>query len=193
MTDTQPQHQPIGLARTLRTIALVTGVVSLVAGALILVWPFKSAVAITVLVAIYALVAGVVDVTLAVRSKGLSGWLRAGTALLGVVFVVASIVAFANLSSTTVLLAVFVSTFLGVAWIVEGVVSLFSLGGPKDAFSPVPRSKGWTIAFAIVSILAGAFVLLSPLLTAVWLWIFIGVSLVVFGVIQIVRAATLER
>lgn len=192
MTDTQ-QHQPIGIARTLRTIALTTGIVSLIAGALILIWPFKTAVAITVLIAVYTLVAGIVDIALAITSKGLSGWLRAGTALLGVLFVVASVVAFANLSSTTVLIAVFVSTFLGIAWIFEGVVSLFSLGGPKDPFTPVPRSKGWTIAFAIVSILAGVVVLLSPLLTAVWLWIFIGVSLVVFGIVQIVRGATLER
>ena len=191
MTDTQ--HQPIGLARTLRTIAIVTGVISLIAGLVIVIWPFKSAVAVTVLIAIYTLVAGIIDIALAVVSKGLSGWLRVGLALLGVLFVVASIVAFSNLASTTALLGVFVSTFLGIAWIFEGVVTLFALGGPQDPFSPVVRSKGWTIAYAIVSILAGIVLLVSPMLAAVWLWLFIGASLLVFGVIQIVRAATLER
>lgn len=191
MTDTP--HQPIGLARTLRMIAIVTGVISLIAGLVIVIWPFKSAVAVTVLIAIYTLVAGIIDIALAVVSKGLSGWLRVGLALLGVLFVVASIVAFSNLASTTALLGVFVSTFLGIAWIFEGVVTLFALGGPKDPFSPVVRSKGWTIAYAIVSILAGIVLLVSPMLAAVWLWLFIGASLLVFGVIQIVRAATLER
>lgn len=191
MRDTT--HRPIGIARTLRTIAIVTGVVSLVAGLVILVWPLKSALVITVLIAIYAMVAGVIDIALATVSRGLSGWLRAGLALLGVLFVVASIVAFANLPSTTVLLAVVVSTFLGIAWILDGLLSLLALGGPKDPFTPVRRSRGWTIAFAIVSILAGVVVLLSPLFTALWLWLFIGASLLVFGVIQIVRAATLER
>ncbi|MGW9112302.1 HdeD family acid-resistance protein [Microbacterium sp. NPDC055683] len=191
MTDTT--HQPIGLARTLRTIAIVTGVVSLIAGVVILVWPLKSAVAITVLIAIYTLVAGVINIALAISSKGLGGWLRVGISLLGILFVVSSIVAFANLTSTTVLLAAFVAIMLGVSWIVDGIVSLFALGGPKDPFSPVPRSKGWTIAFAIISILAGVVVILSPLLTAVWLWLFIGAALVVFGIIQVVRAATLER
>jgi uncharacterized membrane protein HdeD (DUF308 family) len=191
VTDTT--HRPIGIARTLRTIAIVTGVVSLVAGLVILVWPLKSALVITVLIAIYAMVAGVIDIALATVSRGLSGWLRAGLALLGVLFVVASIVAFANLPSTTVLLAVVVSTFLGIAWILDGLLSLLALGGPKDPFTPVRRSRGWTIAFALVSILAGVVVLLSPLFTALWLWLFIGASLLVFGVIQIVRAATLER
>ncbi|GAA4769729.1 HdeD family acid-resistance protein [Microbacterium gilvum] len=191
MTDTT--HQPIGLARTLRTIAIVTGVVSLIAGVVILIWPLKSAVAITVLIAIYTLVAGVINIALAISSKGLGGWLRVGISLLGILFVVSSIVAFANLTSTTVLLATFVAIMLGVSWIVDGIVSLFALGGPKDPFSPVPRSKGWTIAFAIISILAGVVVILSPLLTAVWLWLFIGAALVVFGIIQVVRAATLER
>lgn len=190
MTDTT--HQPIGLARTLRTIAIVTGVVSLIAGVVILIWPLKSAVAITVLIAIYTLVAGVINIALAISSKGLGGWLRVGISLLGILFVVSSIVAFANLTSTTVLLAAFVAIMLGVSWIVDGIVSLFALGGPKDPFSPVPRSKGWTIAFAIISILAGVVVILSPLLTAVWLWLFIGAALVVFGIIQVVRAATLE-
>lgn len=191
MTDTT--HRPIGIARALRTIAIVTGVVSLVAGLVILVWPLKSALVITVLIAIYAMVAGVIDIALATVSRGLSGWLRAGLALLGVLFVVASIVAFANLPSTTVLLAVVVSTFLGIAWILDGLLSLLALRGPKDPFTPVRRSRGWTIAFALVSILAGVVVLLSPLFTALWLWLFIGASLLVFGVIQIVRAATLER
>ena len=191
MTDTT--HRPIGIARKLRTIAIVTGVVSLIAGLVILVWPLKSALVITVLIAIYAMVAGVIDIALATVSRGLSGWLRAGLGLLGVLFVVASIVAFANLPSTTVLLAVLVSTFLGIAWILDGLLSLLALGGPKDPFTPVRRSRGWTIAFATVSILAGVVVLLSPLFTALWLWLFIGASLLVFGVIQIVRAATLER
>lgn len=188
----EAQYHQFGLARMLRTISLVTGIVSLIAGIVILIWPFKSALAITVIIAVYALVAGVVNVALAVSSKGLGGWLRVGIALVGVLFIVSAFVAFANLASTTVLLAAFVAVMLGVSWVVDGVVSLFSLGAPQRSSVPGSRSKGWTIAFAIISILAGAVVLLSPLLTAVWLWLFIGVSLVVFGVVQIVRAATLE-
>jgi uncharacterized membrane protein HdeD (DUF308 family) len=182
-----------GIARTLRTVAIVSGVIALIAGAVILIWPVKSAIAITVLVAIYTLVAGIVNIALGIASKTLGGWTRAGLVVLGLLFVAAGVLAFANLGSTTVVLAVFVTTLLGIAWIVDGIVSLFSLGGRKDPFTPVPRSKGWTIAYAIISIVAGAVVIASPLLTALWLWLFIGISLVVFGIVHIVRAATLER
>lgn len=191
MSDTQ--HRPIGIARSLRTIAIVAGIVSLLGGIAILVWPLKSASAVTVLVAVYMLVAGLANIVLAARSSGLGGWLRVGISLLGVLFIVSSVIAFANIASTTAVLAMIVAIMLGVSWIVEGVVALSSLGGQQDAHSLVPRTRGWTIAFAIISIVAGAIVVISPMLSALWLWLFIGVALVVFGITQIVRAATLER
>ncbi|MGO1769129.1 MAG: HdeD family acid-resistance protein [Microbacterium sp.] len=191
MSDTQ--HRPIGIARSLRTIAIVAGIVSLIAGVVILIWPVKSAAAITVLVAVYMLVAGLANIVMAARSNGLGGWLRVGLSLLGVLFIVSSVIAFANLASTTAVLAVIVAIMLGVSWIVDGIVALLSLGGQQDAFSLVPRTRGWTIAFAIISIVAGAVVVISPLMSALWLWLLIGVALVVFGITQIIRAATLER
>ena len=64
-------------------------------------------------------------------------------------------------------------------WIVEGVVALTTLGGSA--------SKGWTIFFALLSIVAGIVLLFSPLYIAI-LWLMLGISLVVLGIIQIVRA-----
>ena len=70
-------------------------------------------------------------------------------------------------------------------WIVEGVVSLSTLG---DA-----ASKGWTIFFAILSIIAGIVVLFSPIWGTVVLWWLLGISLVVLGIINIVRAFTFGK
>ncbi len=50
------------------------------------------------------------------------------------------------------------------------------------------EARAWTIFFAIVSILAGIVLLFSPLLGAVTLFLLIGISLVILGIFQIVRA-----
>ena len=68
-------------------------------------------------------------------------------------------------------------------WIVEGIVALSTLG---DA-----ASKGWSIIFAIISIIAG---IVPALLRRSWgaavLWWLLGIALVVLGIINIVRAFT---
>ncbi|MGI6879817.1 HdeD family acid-resistance protein [Microbacterium sp. gxy059] len=189
--DTRPVY---GLRQSLRTAILVSSIVSLLFGLAILIWPVKSAAAITILVAIYTLVGGLLNLVYGIASKGTGGWMRAGLIALGLLFIAAGVVAVADLGETTLLLAVFVTTLLGIAWIFEGVVSLFSLGGRDTAWEGSERGhKGWTVFFAIVSILAGIALILSPLLTALWLWIFVGATLVVFGIIGIFRAAALGK
>ena len=58
-------------------------------------------------------------------------------------------------AQTTAWLAIFVGILVGIMWIVEGIVALSTLG---DA-----ASKGWSIFFAIISIIAGLYLLFSPL------------------------------
>ena len=53
-------------------------------------------------------------------------------------------------------------------------------------------SKGWAIFFGILSIIAGIVLLFSPLYIVVLWWI-LGISLIVLGIIQIVRAFTFGR
>ncbi|HLS92481.1 MAG TPA: DUF308 domain-containing protein [Microbacterium sp.] len=190
-SDTRPDF---GLRQSLRTVILVSGIVSLVFGLVVLIWPVKSAIAVTILIAIYAIIGGLLDLAYGIFSRGTGGWTRAGLIVLGLVFLAAGVLAFGNLGGTTVVLAVMVTTFIGIAWIIDGAVALFSLGMRDSAFPGSQRShKGWTIFYGIVGILAGVFVLISPLLTAVWLWIFLGASLLVLGITGIVRAATLDK
>jgi uncharacterized membrane protein HdeD (DUF308 family) len=163
----------------------ISGAISLIVGILILVWPGRSAMVVTAIVAIYAIAAGLVYAAMGVFSRSMRGWARVGHVVLGVLFVVAGILAFANLAATTEFLAVFVGVFVGILWIMEGVVALSSLGSTG--------SRGWAIFFAIVSIVAGVVLVFSPGLGAAVLWLLLGISLIVLGVAQIVRAITLAR
>ena len=182
------------LRQGLRTAILISSIVAIVFGLVMLIWPVKSAYAVTIVIGIYAIVAGLLQLASGIMGRVLSVWPRIGIIALGLLFLVAGVVALSNLGESTALLAVIVTTFIGISWIFEGVVSLTSLGLKTPAIPGSDRAhKGWTIFFAIVSILAGVFVLMSPLLTAVWLWIFLGASLLVTGIIGVFRAASLDH
>ncbi|GGF37977.1 hypothetical protein GCM10010922_11600 [Microbacterium sorbitolivorans] len=178
----------------LRTAILVSSIVAIVFGLVMLIWPVKSAYAVTIVIGIYAIIAGLLQLASGITAKTLSTWPRIGLIVLGLLFLVSGIVALANLAESTAVLAVIVTTFIGISWIFEGIVSLTSLGLKAPAVPGSDRAhEGWTIFFAIVSILAGVFVLISPLMTAVWLWIFLGASLLVTGFIGVFRASSLDH
>lgn len=174
-----------GTVNGIRTTLGLAGILTLIAGILILVWPGQTAAVVTWILAIYVVAAGLVYAGLGIFSKTKGGWARIGHIVLGLLFVAAGIVAFANLTATTVWLAIFVSVFIGIGWIVEGIVSLSTLGDSS--------SKVWTVIFAIVSIIAGGYLLLSPLWGAVVLWWLLGIMLIAMGVLNIVRAFTFGK
>jgi len=166
----------------IRIVLGIGGLVALVLGILVLVWPLKTAAIITILIAIYAVVAGLIYLGTGIFSKGLGVWARIGHIVLGALFIAAGIIAFLNPGDATLVLAFVVVIFIGVSWIVEGIVALTLLGQVA--------SKGWTIFYAIVSIIAGIFILFAPLWAAALLWLFLGIALIVLGIIQIIRAFT---
>jgi len=168
----------------IRTALGVGGVLALIVGILILVWPGKTAMVVTAIIAIYAIAAGLVYAGLGIFSKEKGGWSRVGHIALGVLFIIAGIVAFLNLGATTAWLSIFIGILVGIMWIVEGIVSLSTLG---DA-----SSKGWTIFFAILSLIAGVVLLFSPFYI-VALWWLLGIALIVLGIINIVRAFTFGK
>ncbi|WP_377107110.1 HdeD family acid-resistance protein [Propionicimonas sp. T2.31MG-18] len=168
------------MINAIRAALGVGGLVSLVIGVVILAWPGKTAMVIAGIIAVYAAIAGLVNLGIGLFSRRIGGWPRVGYLVLGAVFLVASAVAFANLGIAAAVLASLVGVLVGVVWIIEGVVGLTLIG---DA-----ASKVWTVIFAIISILAGVTLLTSPLWGAAFLWWLLGISLVILGLVQIVRA-----
>ncbi|PTT15687.1 hypothetical protein DBR36_14455 [Microbacterium sp. HMWF026] len=163
----------------LRTALGISGALSLVIGLLILIWPGRTAQVAVGIIAVYVIIAGLVNIGIGLFWR--SGWARIGHIALGVLFILAGVFSFANLPATAAWLGVFIGTLVGILWIIEGVVSLTTVGHGSKA-------RAWTIFFAIVSIIAGVVLLFSPLLGAVTLFLLIGFSLIVLGVFQIVRA-----
>ncbi|HEV7813403.1 MAG TPA: DUF308 domain-containing protein [Leifsonia sp.] len=170
---------------TVRVALGISGVVALIVGVIIVFFPKTAAAALTILIAVSLLVSGLAYLGIGIFAKGLSGGARALDIVFGVIMIIAAVVAFANLSATTAFLAAFIGILVGIIWIVEGAMTFAQLGDTP--------SRGWAIFYAIVSILAGILLLFSPVWGFVLLFIFVGISLIVLGVIQIVRAITFGR
>jgi uncharacterized membrane protein HdeD (DUF308 family) len=169
----------------IRTALGIGGVLSVIAGIIIVWQPLAAAQVVTIVIAIYAIAAGLVYAGLGIFSKSKGGWARIGHIVLGVLFIVVGIIALVNLTAATVWLAAFIGILVGILWIIEGVVALSTLG---DA-----ASKGWTLFFAIISVLAGIFLLFNAITGAAILWLILGISLIVLGIIQVVRAFTFGK
>ncbi|HEX6366625.1 MAG TPA: DUF308 domain-containing protein [Agromyces sp.] len=170
---------------TVRTTLGVSGAVALIVGILITFWPKDAAVVITVILAIYFIIAGLAYLGLGIFSKGISGGARALDIILGLLFLIGGVIALFNLQATVAVLAVFLGVLIGILWIVEGVVALVQ---SSDA-----PSRVWAIVFGIISIIAGIVLLFSPIWGAAVLFILAGIGLIILGIIQIVRAFTFGR
>lgn len=174
-------ESPHGIGDALRGAIGLGGVLAFAVGLLILLWPGKTAMAVTAIVAVYLVVAGLGYVVAALRSRTSNAWGRVGHLLLGLLYVAAGGFSLSDLSAATASLVTLLGLVVGVVWVVEGVVALTTL--PMMA-----GSKGWTALFAVLSVVAGVLVLLSPGWAVATLWWLVGVALVALGVVQIVRA-----
>ncbi|SJN10162.1 hypothetical protein FM113_08350 [Leucobacter sp. 7(1)] len=171
-----------------RTAFGVGGLIALVLGLLIIFNPAKSGVVamqvLAVVMAAYALVVGVVYLGSSIFSRSLGGWARVGHILLGLLYIAGGIVMLMNVGAAAVVLAMFLSITVGILWLFEGIMA-FTVAGKSD-------SKVWTIIYGIVSVIAGIVLLLSPLLGAVTLWLLLGISMVVMGIVQVIRAFSVK-
>ncbi|GAB6857815.1 HdeD family acid-resistance protein [Microbacterium xylanilyticum] len=173
------------LVKSLRIFLAVSGVIALIAGIVMLVWPVKTAFVLTGIVAAYLIVAGIVYIGLGIFGAARTGWARLGHIVLGLLYIVAGVIAFTNIQAAAVAFALVTVIFIGVSWIFDGVVSLSLIG--QDG------SKTWTLLYALLSIVAGIAVISLGLAAVPFFWIFLGISLVVLGIAQIVRAITIAK
>ncbi|UVE93920.1 HdeD family acid-resistance protein [Dietzia sp. B32] len=167
-----------------RVALLIGGLIAVGFGIAVLVWPVKTALAVTGVLAVYAILAGLVYIAVAVVATWQSTGSRIGHGLLGLLFILAGAYAFASLQESAVFLALFVTIMIGVMWIVEGFTALFTLGETG--------STAVTVLFAIISVLAGFALLSTPVWGAGFLWWLFAISLLVLGILNVVRAFPLR-
>lgn len=163
----------------------VGGAAALILGIVLLFVPRETLQVAAILLGIYFLIAGIVRLALGIFSRGITGGMRTLDILLGLLLIIAGIIALRNSAVTGAALLILLVAVIGIGWIIEGVLAIVESGGAA--------SRGWAIAFGVLSIIAGIIVLVIPGWASVWLVLFSAITLIVLGIVGIVRAFTFGR
>ncbi|WP_348519301.1 DUF308 domain-containing protein [Bifidobacterium sp. ESL0690] len=166
--------------KTIRIVYGVVGIVALLLGLALLIWPGKTLVAVAIVLGAYFVVSGVIRVIGAIVENGLPGGWRVLDILVGLLLVIGGVIMLKNTAISTALLTILVTLTVGIGWIMEGIMALVETWR-------LPKS-GWAIFYAIISILAGIVVLFSPFASVIILVVFAGIAMVVMGILAIIRA-----
>jgi uncharacterized membrane protein HdeD (DUF308 family) len=160
------------------------GVLTLLAGVAVVVWPGPTILVLALLFGVQLIVSGIFRFVTALASDDLTGGTRVLLALLGVLSFIVGLYALRHVLLTIVVLAL----LLGIFWIVNGAIEIFTALAHRGMYG-----RGWAVFTGILSIVAGLIALVVPGITLLWLAIVLGVWLVVFGIIEITAALRLRR
>ena len=164
----------------------IAGLVAIAMGIFVLVWPNEMVKIAALLVGIYAVLSGLIYIFTAIRAKEIKSLARITRVVAGIAFITAGIVMLSFLSASAVVLANVLGVILGILWMVEGVSALMLLRGRVE-------QNALATGYAIVALVIGVLLLLTPVWGTVFLRWMIGFGLVLLGIAQVYRAAMAAR
>ena len=158
----------------------LNGLITIIAGLVILLWPDATLSVLSVILGIWLVVAGVIEMfRAAVTPRGRDGGARAFAAFGGLAYAVVGVfLVFHPYHTVSVLAAI-----LGAVLLLGGVLGLFANARRKSGWRRLPQ-----LAIGIVLILAGLVVLIWPSGAILALVRIAGIALLALGVIQLVAA-----
>ncbi|HTZ14210.1 MAG TPA: HdeD family acid-resistance protein [Mycobacterium sp.] len=166
-------------------VLLGSGVLAIILGVLMLVWPGKTVLVATVLFGLSLLVFGGAQLFIAMAAE-LSGGGRALLFISGAVSVILAVLTFRYFGQPFAILLF--AIYIGISFIIRGIATtVAAISGTETS------GRGWDIFFGIVSMLAGIVMLLLPLTSIVTLAVVTGAFLVVLGVFEVVSAFNARR
>lgn len=157
------------------------GVVTLILGIIVTFHPGGTLNVVAVLLGILAIVSGIFHL---VRVFGRGEANRVWSGIVGLVFIVVGVVLIRHLHLTLAL----VGLYVGLVWIVQGVVALVAAfaGGSREG-------RGWWIFFGAISVIAGIVVVSAPVDSVTVLAVLLGIWFIVMGIIEIIGGLMIRR
>ena len=153
------------------------GLLTVLAGVAVLVWPSETLMVLAVLFGIQLIITGIFRFVAALATDDLTGGTRVLLALLGVLSIIIGLWAVRHALITLLALTV----FLGIFWIVNGVIDVFAALAHREM-----PGRGWSVVMGILSAIAGILVLAYPGLTLFGLALILGIWLLIFGIMEII-------
>jgi uncharacterized membrane protein HdeD (DUF308 family) len=164
---------------------LVSGVLTIVLGVMVLVWPGPSILVASTMFGVYLLVSGFAELFLAFALPR-SAATRVMLFLTGALSLVLAILSFRHFGDAYAVLLL--SLWIGAGFIFLGVSENAVALSERDL-----PGRGWYVVLGLMSVIAGGIVLVWPFDSILVLTIVSGVSLVVLGLIQIVQAFQIRK
>jgi uncharacterized membrane protein HdeD (DUF308 family) len=173
------------VVRHLWKSVLALGVLTLVFGVAVLIWPGDSIVVASVVFGVYLLVSGIAQ-AIAAFTVGMSLGSRVLFFISGALSVVLGYFAFRDFNNggAVWMLAI----WIGVGFIFQGVTATV-----LAVDVPGLPARGWYIFVGILTVIAGAVTIVWPISSIVVLAIFAGSWLVVVGITEVVSALSARR
>ena len=162
---------------------LLTGVLSVILGAMVLAWPGKTIIVAAIFFAAYLLVTGISQIFHAFTLH-ISGGGRALLFISGAASLVLAVLCFKSLTNSILLLAI----WIGIGFIFRGVAT--AAAAISDADTP---SRGWEIVIGIITLIAGLIVLGYPFSSLGTLTLVVGIWLIVLGVLEIIASFGIRK
>lgn len=175
------EHPP--LFRHLWKATLVSGILGVIIGVLLLVWPGISIVVAAVLLGVYLLISGFAQVFSAF-SRHVADGSRVLLFVSDAASLILAVLAFRHFGDAILLLAI----WIGVGFVFHGVASI--VAGISDR-----GGSGWVwqIVAGVIAVIAGVVVMAWPLASLANLALIAGIWLIITGVAEIVAAFGIRR
>ncbi|MBF6353959.1 HdeD family acid-resistance protein [Nocardia higoensis] len=171
------------LARSAWQAILVTGVISILLGIVILVWPGKTLLVAGILFGIYLVVSGVLQLISAFGATRSAG-MRVLYFLSGALSIVVGVFCFRDELASILLLGL----WIGIGWLFRGVALLVAV-----VSEPALPGRGWQGFFGVLTVVAGVVLVIWPVTSIATLTLVAGIWLIVLGVMEIITAIGVRR
>jgi len=155
---------------------LIAGIVTLGLGILLAFKPSQSLNVICVFIGILLIIGGIFHF---IRALDHEEEHRAWIAIAGLLELVIGVVMIRHLSLTLSIIGL----LIGIVWIVQGVVAL--LAGIMGGAGVGQSSRGWAIAFGLISLIAGIVVVSVPENSVNALAVLLGIWFIVMGLFEL--------
>lgn len=164
-------------------LVLAYGLATAALGITLAVWPKQTLTVVAVIVAIQVIASGVLRIIIAIAGTSMEGGVRAVVGFTGALALIVGLL-FLRDPVQTVLI---VTILLGVWWVVGGVVDI--LGA---ILGRATGHRAWDIIAGVITLLAGAVLLINPKVSLGALVVVSCIWLIVVGVVAIVAAFRLR-
>jgi uncharacterized membrane protein HdeD (DUF308 family) len=158
--------------------ALVSGIIAVILGILVLVWPGITILVAAIFFGAYLLVTGIAQVIFAF-SLHVSAGGRVLLFISGAASLILAVLCFRSLQDSILLLAI----WIGIGFIFRGVATAVSA-----ISDPTLPGRVWQIIVGVISIIAGIVMMASPFQSLAVLTLVVGIWLIVIGVMEVVSA-----